>query len=263
MNPSIHKLSGRYCPHCLLALWQMIETGFEFCPGNPDCDYEVQPGADQLEPLTQSEKVERVLNNKQHEHRILLQQIGDLQRRGAELARELTDIGLPPPAGSFSVAVMSKGKEAATALVEVDEGQRQMVLLALAVLALNRPGFDYALGVIASKFELPSGGLFEGFKEANRDQIPVIGVGLARQGGLGAPLTEFVVEVFNTACEWVPIPGCTFTTKEQALAEMQGRERNHGSRDMKVSEVGPFGRRTVATGLNGYTMRFHSVMRGE
>lgn len=178
MNPSIHKLSGRYCPHCLLALWQGINTGFEFCPGNPACDYEVQPSADQLEPLTQSEKVERVLNNKQHEHRILLQQIADLQRRGAELARELTDIGLPPPAGSFSVAVMSQGKEAATALVEVDEGQRQMVLLALAVLALNRPGFDYALGVIASKFELPSGGLFEGFKEANRDQIPVIGKGL-------------------------------------------------------------------------------------
>ncbi|MGL4349502.1 MAG: hypothetical protein ACRDC7_00620 [Aeromonas veronii] len=185
MNPSIHKLSGRYCPHCLLALWQVINTGFEFCPGNPACDYEVQPGADQLDPLTQSEKVERVLNNKQHEHRILLQQIGDLQRRGAELARELADIGLPPPAGSFSVAVMSKGKEAATALVEVDEGQRQMVLLALAVLALNRPGFDYALGVIASKFELPSGGLFEGFKEANRDQIPVIGMGVGATKKIG------------------------------------------------------------------------------
>ncbi|HGE8241197.1 hypothetical protein LZT27_14660 [Aeromonas veronii] len=178
MNTSIHKLSGRYCPHCLLALWQVISSGVEFCPGNPACDYEVLPGNDQLAPLTQSEKVERVLNNKQHEHRILLQQIGDLQRRGAELARELTDMGLPAPAGSFSVAVMSKAKETATALVEVDEGQRQMVLLALAVLALNRPGFDYALGVIASKFELPSGALFEGFKEANRDQIPVIGMGL-------------------------------------------------------------------------------------
>lgn len=43
MKPSIHKLSGRYCPHCLSALWQVISSGLEFCPSDPVCDYEVRP----------------------------------------------------------------------------------------------------------------------------------------------------------------------------------------------------------------------------
>lgn len=48
--------------------------------------------------------------------------------------------------------------------IEVEEGERQLVLLALAKLALLRPGFDYALRKIAMKFEQPSEGLYEEFK---------------------------------------------------------------------------------------------------
>lgn len=107
MNPKVHKLSRRYCPHCLQALWQVINTGFEFCPGNPACDYEVRPSSDQLEPLTQAEKVERVLKNKQREHSLMLKRAGELQERIAKLTSELTELGYPPPPGSFAATLMS------------------------------------------------------------------------------------------------------------------------------------------------------------
>ncbi len=37
--------------------------------------------------------------------------------------------------------------------LELDEGQRQLVLLALAVLSLESPGFDYALNEVAVKID--------------------------------------------------------------------------------------------------------------
>lgn len=98
MNPAIHKLSGRFCPFCLQPLWQVRETGFEFCPGNPACDYEVR-GEQGLQPLTLAEKVERVLKNKQQEHSLMLQRAGELQVQIAALTSELTEMGFPPPAG--------------------------------------------------------------------------------------------------------------------------------------------------------------------
>lgn len=100
MNPAIHKLSGRFCPFCLQPLWQVRETGFEFCPGNPACDYEVR-GEQGRQPLTLADKAERVLKIKQREHRLLLQKIADLQQSGAELVSELTEMGYPPPAGGL------------------------------------------------------------------------------------------------------------------------------------------------------------------
>jgi hypothetical protein len=52
--------------------------------------------------------------------------------------------------------------------VTIDEGQRQMILMALAHLAVERPGFDYALSEIASLMdnESPAGPqLYGSFKE--------------------------------------------------------------------------------------------------
>lgn len=52
-----------------------------------------------------------------------------------------------------------------------DEGDRQLILLALANLALLRPGFDHALRTLAGRFGVDGGGLFEHFKDTNRDQV--------------------------------------------------------------------------------------------
>lgn len=98
MNPATHKLSGRFCPYCLRPLWQLIRTGWEFCPGNPECDYEVRPDTTQR-PLTLEEKAVRVLKNKQREHAMMLKRAGELQGEIARVTRELTDMGFPPPAG--------------------------------------------------------------------------------------------------------------------------------------------------------------------
>src|ERR1017187_6197328 len=58
-----------------------------------------------------------------------------------------------------------------THAVSIDEEQRQLVLLALATLALERPGFDYALTNIALLIDnhRPDGAaeMYEGFKALN------------------------------------------------------------------------------------------------
>ena len=51
----------------------------------------------------------------------------------------------------------------------LEEGQRQLVLLALAELALSRPGFDWTLGEIADLFFGRE--MFEGFKRSNADRV--------------------------------------------------------------------------------------------
>lgn len=50
-----------------------------------------------------------------------------------------------------------------------EEGQRQMVLLAIAELALSRPGWDYALGEIAQ--QLGGVDMFAEFKRLNADRV--------------------------------------------------------------------------------------------
>ena len=61
-----------------------------------------------------------------------------------------------------------------THAVSIDEEQRQLVLLALATLALERPGFDYALTNIALLIDnhRPDGAaeMYEGFKALNADR---------------------------------------------------------------------------------------------
>lgn len=52
-----------------------------------------------------------------------------------------------------------------------DAGDRQLVLLALANLALLRPGFDHALRTLATRFDMLGEVLFEQFKVSNRDLV--------------------------------------------------------------------------------------------
>lgn len=54
-----------------------------------------------------------------------------------------------------------------------DESDRQLILLALANLALLRPGFDHALRRVAQRMEKPAEGLYDLFKAANTDVKPV------------------------------------------------------------------------------------------
>lgn len=55
------------------------------------------------------------------------------------------------------------------------EGQRQLTLMALAHLAIESPGFDYALSEIAKRFDNVEQGkpvLYERFKELHKETLP-------------------------------------------------------------------------------------------
>jgi hypothetical protein len=52
---------------------------------------------------------------------------------------------------------------------DLEEDQRQMVVLAIAELALSRPGWDEALGEIAEQFGARE--MFEDFKRINADRV--------------------------------------------------------------------------------------------
>jgi len=53
--------------------------------------------------------------------------------------------------------------------VRFEEGNRQLVLLAIAELALSRPGFDDALGLIAD--QLGGRAIFNDLKRSNADRV--------------------------------------------------------------------------------------------
>lgn len=58
-----------------------------------------------------------------------------------------------------------------THTIEIDESQRQLILLALAELSRSRPGWHYVLGVVAGQF--PGGvEMYEKFREINADLNP-------------------------------------------------------------------------------------------
>lgn len=63
--------------------------------------------------------------------------------------------------------------------INVDEGEQQMILLALAELALTRPGFEYAIGVIAEK--LNGKEILESFMASNMDRVEAMEVMLDAQ----------------------------------------------------------------------------------
>lgn len=54
-------------------------------------------------------------------------------------------------------------------MTPLDESDRQMLLLALGNLALLRPGFDFACGLIAEKLDGKE--MYEKFKELNNDVV--------------------------------------------------------------------------------------------
>lgn len=56
-------------------------------------------------------------------------------------------------------------------ILQVDEGERQIILLALAELSLSRPGWDDALRRIAAQIDSPGLPLYENLKCANADRV--------------------------------------------------------------------------------------------
>jgi hypothetical protein len=62
-----------------------------------------------------------------------------------------------------------------THVISIDESQRQLVLLALATLTLERPGFDYALAEIAKLMDNRTpddkAEMYEEFKSLNLDKF--------------------------------------------------------------------------------------------
>jgi hypothetical protein len=54
-------------------------------------------------------------------------------------------------------------------LMNFEEGDRQLVLLAIAELSLSRPGWDYALGLIAD--QLQGREMYDEFKRLNADRV--------------------------------------------------------------------------------------------
>lgn len=55
--------------------------------------------------------------------------------------------------------------------LKIDEGERQMVLLALAELALSRPGWDHALSLIAERIDNPGAEMYSELKRLNADRV--------------------------------------------------------------------------------------------
>ncbi len=76
--------------------------------------------------------------------------------------------------------------------IELNEGQRQLTLLALAVLSLQNPGFDSALAEIALLMDNPTGAdrrpeMFEAFKRyrSSDKDCPRLATPVPNLGGLG------------------------------------------------------------------------------
>lgn len=69
--------------------------------------------------------------------------------------------------------------------VTIEEGDRQAILLAIAELALSRPGWDYMLAKIADS--LDGRHMFDEFKRLNADRVKAsrspLGGGLLHPGG--------------------------------------------------------------------------------
>ncbi len=59
-----------------------------------------------------------------------------------------------------------------THTIEIREEERQLVLLGLALMSIDRPGFEYACREASKTF----GGeeMFDGFRKANEDRLPEI-----------------------------------------------------------------------------------------
>lgn len=53
----------------------------------------------------------------------------------------------------------------------IEEADRQALVLALALLALHRPGWNYYCGTVAMQLGDPCRALYRGFQEANRDVV--------------------------------------------------------------------------------------------
>ncbi len=82
-------LAGSYCPFCLRELLRVIATGFEYCPGKGECEYEVtgQPGS--MPPLPLNEKLRRQLGKNRENMAIYQKRLDELRNECADLEQEL------------------------------------------------------------------------------------------------------------------------------------------------------------------------------
>lgn len=56
-------------------------------------------------------------------------------------------------------------------MLQMDEEERQVVILALAELALSRPGWDHMLRHIVERIDAPGLAMFEQLKSSNADRV--------------------------------------------------------------------------------------------
>ena len=56
-------------------------------------------------------------------------------------------------------------------ILTIEEEERQMLVLALAELALSRPGWDDSIREIAVKLDRPGTPMYEGFKVTSADRV--------------------------------------------------------------------------------------------
>lgn len=247
-NPSIHKLSGRYCPHCLLSLWEMISSGVEFCPGSgSQCDYVVSPeGAPPLNPL---QVKARKLNAKRLEvdalHnrlRSALETVAAMESdpdwvQFVELAAERLNL---PPLTPFQKALLideeltgdkRRGGGQSSGMPEHEKRHT-----ADGLHPDVNAAYCYVMSV-SDTCDIPSSNAWHGW--ALREAF-LAGVSFAdsRPASSEAQPTKFVVEQFLDEKGWTEIPGCSFATKELAVAELEHRERHHKQRDLQVVKVG-------------------------
>lgn len=106
MNNQIHKLSGRFCPYCLGALWFEGEEGHqvEYCRTNPGCGYQVgEAGPFPAAPLDLAGKKRRLLRGKRHELAALQHRQLALVDEIAALERELDEM----PVSGFAIGAMA------------------------------------------------------------------------------------------------------------------------------------------------------------
>jgi hypothetical protein len=83
----------------------------------------------------------------------------------------LEDIGLQQMHNAVSDAIAVTGIGSNEHWLSLDEGERQMAVLAFAELALSRPGFNQMLLDIAQRIDRPGALMFVRMKQSNADRV--------------------------------------------------------------------------------------------
>jgi hypothetical protein len=96
---------------------------------------------------------------------------GEIVEQGA-LSCALLDIGYAEIVNAVDDAITGAPSMREHSL-KLDEGERQMAVLAFAELALSRPGWDSALKAIAQRVDNPGAPMYERMKKSSADRVAV------------------------------------------------------------------------------------------